>query len=129
MVDSKRQAAPAYSFGQRHKPRTESFSPGPLYNITGLGCKGKDAPPAYCLQSRPKEIPKYLTPAPGEYNIEKADKMLVKSAPKYTFGVKKPPNPTSQTPGSVLGERSDCFHPSLVASVPGGGYMWGYGGN
>lgn len=104
VVDSKRQAAPAYSFGQRHKPRTESFSPGPLYNITGLGCKGKDAPPAYCLQSRPKEIPKYLTPAPGEYNIEKSDKMLVKSAPKYTFGVKKPPNPTSQTPGTAGGD-------------------------
>lgn len=98
-MDSKRAAAPAYSFGQRHRPRTESFSPGPLYNITGLGCKGKDTPPAYCLQSRPKEIPKYLTPAPGEYNVEKADKMLVKSAPRYTFGMKKPPKSTSETPG------------------------------
>lgn len=98
VVDSKRAAAPAYSFGQRHRPRTESFSPGPLYNITGLGCKGKDTPPAYCLQSRPKEIPKYLTPAPGEYNVEKSDKMLVKSAPRYTFGVKKPPKSTSETP-------------------------------
>lgn len=38
----------------------------------------------------------YLT---GEYHIEKSDKYIVTSAPKFTFGIKKFPCENMETPG------------------------------
>lgn len=45
VADSKKQAAPAYSFGSRHKNKSETYGPGPIYSIRGLASKGKDTPP------------------------------------------------------------------------------------
>lgn len=101
--DSRRQAAPAYSFGSRRnqsKTQCESLGPGPAqYNISGLGAKGKDSPPAMSLQSRPKPKGTFLTPAPGEYNIDKAEKKIAGTAPKYTFGLKTAPEKPKESPG------------------------------
>ena len=98
MVDSKKGAAPAFSFGQKHFAKSETFGPGPAqYNITGLAAKGKDTPPAMSLQSRPRPPKVIETPAAAEYHLECSK--TGHSAPKYTFGVKKYCNETSQTPG------------------------------
>ena len=51
------------------------------------------------LQSRPKPKSQFLTPAPGEYDIDKAEKKMVGSAPKYTFGLKTVSEKPKETPG------------------------------
>lgn len=101
IVESKKSAAPAFSFGSRHSGKSNTFGPGPAqYNVTGLAAKGKDTPPQISLQSRSKPNKIIETPAPGEYHIEKSDKYIVSSAPKYTFGVKKYCGITNyETPG------------------------------
>ncbi|KAK7864335.1 hypothetical protein R5R35_009178 [Gryllus longicercus] len=96
--DSKRNRAPAFSFGSRSGGKTDSPGPGPgQYNVTGLSAKGKDNPPASSLHSRPKEIKTAQTPAPGDYNPEKSDK-IVHASPKFTFGLKTQPGKPSITP-------------------------------
>lgn len=53
------------------------------------------------LAARAKAQRVIETPAPGEYHIEKSDKLVVNSAPKFTFGVKKySGEPNNQTPGN-----------------------------
>lgn len=90
ILESKKTAAPAFSFGARHLNKNQTYGPGPAqYNITGLAAKGKDTPPQISLQSRAKPNKIIETPAPGEYHIEKSDKCIVSAAPKFTFGVKK----------------------------------------
>lgn len=70
VVDSKRGAAPAFSFGAKHKGKTDTIGPGPAeYNITGLGAKGKDTPPQISLAPRAKAPHIYSTPAPGEFTF------------------------------------------------------------
>lgn len=51
------------------------------------------------LQSRPKAKSQFITPAPGEYDIDKAEKKMVGSAPKYTFGLKTVADKPKETPG------------------------------
>lgn len=123
--DSRRQAGPAYSFGSRrnqNKTQCESIGPGPAqYNISGLGAKGKDTPPAMSLQSRPKPKSQFLTPAPGEYNIDKAEKRMVESAPKYTFGLKAACDKPKQTPGKHFFGTRLHFHYHLIANT---GVLW-----
>lgn len=57
---------------------------------------GKDTPPASTLHSRPKEVRPDNFPAPGDYNPEKAEKVIHEHSPQYTFGLKtqvEKPNP------------------------------------
>lgn len=109
ILESKKIAAPAFSFGARHMNKNSTYGPGPAqYNITGLAAKGKDTPPQISLQSRAKAAKIIETPAPGEYHIEKSDKYIVSAAPKFTFGVKKYCGITNyETPGKLF-----CFDPS-----------------
>lgn len=98
--DSRKHAAPAFTFGQKHRQTVHSLGEGPAkYNITGLGNKGKDTPPAASLQSRHKESSKFSTPAPGEYDVQKATKAINQSTPKYTFGQKLTSEKCNSTPG------------------------------
>lgn len=60
---------------------------------------GKDTPPAATLHSRPKESKHETTPAPGDYNPEKSEKIVHDNSPKYTFGLKTAVEKTSHTPG------------------------------
>lgn len=103
ILESKKTAAPAFSFGARPLNRNLTYGPGPAqYNITGLASKGKDTPPQISLQSRAKPNKIIETPAPGEYHIERSDKYIVSSAPKFTFGVKKYCGITNyETPGMM----------------------------
>ncbi|XP_068083198.1 ciliary microtubule associated protein 1A isoform X1 [Anabrus simplex] len=97
--DSKRNRAPAFSFGSRHGAKNDSPGPGPgQYNVTGLSAKGKDSPPAATLHGRPKDAKHYTTPAPGDYNPEKSEKMVHDNSPKYTFGLKTQLDKPSTTP-------------------------------
>lgn len=106
ILESKKTAAPAFSFGARHMNKNSTYGPGPAqYNITGLAAKGKDTPPQISLQSRAKAAKIIETPAPGEYHIEKSDKYVVSAAPKFTFGVKKYCGITNyETPGELFAE-------------------------
>lgn len=100
VLDSRKHAAPAFTFGQKHRPTVQSLGEGPAkYNITGLGNKGKDTPPAATLQSRHKEMSKFCTPAPGEYDVDKAIKAVKQSTAKYTFGQKLAVEKQNSTPG------------------------------
>ncbi|KAJ1529597.1 hypothetical protein ONE63_006366 [Megalurothrips usitatus] len=92
--DSKRERAPAFSFGSRHGAKNDSPGPGPgQYNVTGLSAKGKDSPPSATLHSRPKDCNPDATPAPGDYNPDLHD-----TSPKYTFGLKVQHDKPSSTP-------------------------------
>lgn len=100
VTDSRKSAAPSFSFGQKHRQTEQSLGEGPAkYNVTGLGNKGKDTPPAATLQSRHKEMSRFSTPAPGEYDIQKAVKAINQSTPKYTFGQKLATEKCDTTPG------------------------------
>ncbi|XP_071653626.1 ciliary microtubule associated protein 1B-like isoform X2 [Temnothorax longispinosus] len=94
VTDSKRERAPAFSFGSRHATKNNSAGPGPgQYNVSGLSAKGKDAAPAVSLYGRTKSTKAEITPAPGDYNPQTAD-----SSPKYSFGVKTQIEKVSCTP-------------------------------
>lgn len=69
------------------------------YHIGGLGAKGKDTPPQISLAARAKAKQVCVTPAPGDYNVEKAEKTLGEAAPKFTFGFKKVIDGSTETPG------------------------------
>ena len=103
ILDSKKSGAPAFSFGSRHQNNSRAYGPGPsAYNITGLAAKGKDTPPQISLQSRAKPNKIIETPGAGDYHIEKSDRYIVSSAPRYTFGVKKYPGlSNNETPGNL----------------------------
>lgn len=97
--DSKRERAPAFSFGSRHETKNVSPGPGPgQYNVSGLSAKGKDAAPALSLHGRTKTTKPEITPAPGDYNPQKAEKIILDSSPKYSFGVKTQVEKISCTP-------------------------------
>ena len=49
---------------------------------------GKDEPKAPTLHIKPKEPKSFVTPSPGAYNPDAADKDVKISAPKYSFGIK-----------------------------------------
>ena len=40
------------------------------------------------MHIKPKDPKLFVTPAPGTYNPDKADKDIKESAPKYSFGIK-----------------------------------------
>lgn len=48
-------------------------------------------------RAKPKQI--CISPSPCDYNVEKAEKMLGEAAPKFTFGVKKVIDGSTETPG------------------------------
>lgn len=60
---------------------------------------GKDTPPALSLHSRPKDPRADNFPAPGDYNPDKAEKVVHDNSPKYTFGLKTNVGKPVDTPG------------------------------
>lgn len=73
---------------------------GPWYNYVHIYFLGKDTPPAVSLHGRPKEGKHFDTPAPGDYNPDKAEKVIHDNAPKYTFGLKTNKEKAVDTPGT-----------------------------
>ena len=62
---------------------------------------GKDDPKAPSMHIKPKDPKVFVTPAPGAYNPENADRDVKLSAPKYSFGIK----PKGEKPGHGPGIR------------------------
>ena len=75
--DIRKHRCPAFSFGQRHKEFSSSFSPGPKYMFPAyVTRKGKETSPAFSLYSRAQDKLHFHTPGPGSlttcnYNIKK----------------------------------------------------------
>jgi len=51
------------------------------------------------LYGRTKSTKPEITPAPGDYNPQKAEKIILDSSPKYSFGIKTQIEKVSCTPG------------------------------
>ncbi|KQS70756.1 outer dense fiber protein 3 isoform X11 [Drosophila erecta] len=97
--DSKKKAAPSYSFGHKLGGKYDTSGPGPAqYNVTGMRAKGRDYPRAATLQSRPKELTRFSNPGPGEYDVVPAAKAVIDATPKYTFGQRPVALKTFQIP-------------------------------
>ena len=64
--DIRKQRCPAFSFGQRHKEFSSSFSPGPKYMFPAYVTRnGKETSPAFSLYSRTPDNIHFFTPGPG----------------------------------------------------------------
>ena len=67
---------------------------------------GKDSSPASSLHIRPKEPKKFVTPSPGAYNPENADKEVKASSAKFSFGIKSEIKNVSDSPGTSITKQS-----------------------
>jgi hypothetical protein len=74
---------------------------------------GKDSSPAASLHIRPKEPKKFVTPSPGAYNPENADKEVKTSSAKFSFGIKTDVKNVSDSPGGCMVEGAES-HPCIV---------------
>lgn len=57
---------------------------------------------------------KFSTPAPGEYDIQKAVKAINQSTPKYTFGQKLAAEKFNTTPGKLRRIEDGFKKPTFV---------------
>ena len=62
---------------------------------------GKDEPVAASMHIKPKEPKKFVTPAPGAYNPENAEKEVKSSSAKYSFGIKAEAHKIPDVPGNI----------------------------
>ena len=60
---------------------------------------GKDDPKAPTMHIKPKDPKGFVTPAPGAYNPELAEKDVKLAAPKYSFGIKAKEGKSVAGPG------------------------------
>ena len=60
---------------------------------------GKDEPKAPTMHIKPKDPKSFVTPAPGAYNPELAEKDVKLAAPKYSFGIKSKDSKSIPGPG------------------------------
>lgn len=60
---------------------------------------GKDKAPALSLHGRTHSDKIENTPAPGDYDPQKAEKIIQDSSPKYSFGIKTQTEKINTTPG------------------------------
>ena len=63
---------------------------------------GKDEPKAPTMHIKPKDPKSFVTPAPGAYNPELAEKDVKLAAPKYSFGIKAKDSKSVPGPGKRL---------------------------
>ena len=63
---------------------------------------GKDEPKAPTMHIKPKDPKSFVTPAPGAYNPELAEKDVKLAAPKYSFGIKSKDSKSIPGPGKRL---------------------------
>ena len=66
---------------------------------------GKASAPSASLHYRHAEPKPFVTPAPGSYCPEKAEKKILDASPKFSFGVKPKSEIKSSTPGILM----HCF--------------------
>ena len=64
-------AEPAWSFGLKNTPKSESIGPGPAaYEPGGNTRNGKNGAPAYSLAQKLQDPSSFKTPGPGTYSPE-----------------------------------------------------------
>ena len=63
---------------------------------------GKDEPKAPTMHIKPKDPKSFVTPAPGAYNPELAEKDVKLAAPKYSFGIKSKDSKSIPGPGKRI---------------------------
>ena len=82
---------------------------------------GKDEPKAPTLHIKPKEPKSFVTPSPGAYNPDAADKDVKISAPKYSFGIKTKSGKPKEVPApnaySIAKVRSSLSSRDLVTNA------------
>ena len=92
--------APAYTFGSRSKPWSDSCSPGPAYLIeASLVRVGKEESPKYTMVGRPRIPARFATPAPWDYPYHKRETQSAYRAPAYDFGLKNRSRRREKSPG------------------------------
>lgn len=58
--------------------------------------------PASSLHGRTKSGKIEFTPAPGDYDPQKAEKIILDSSPKFSFGIKTQIEKINHTPGELF---------------------------
>jgi len=97
--DKRKNIAPSYSFGLRHKSFTNSHSPGPKFNIeASLTRHGRSGAPQYSIYSRAKSAQIFNTPGPGTYRNEDV-KASFSAAPKYSLSSRAKSGSSKKSPG------------------------------
>lgn len=71
---------------------------------------GKASAPSASLHYRHAEPKAFVTPAPGAYNSEPAEKKMLDHSPKYSFGTKTEKKLKSNTPGKKIELFQDKFN-------------------
>ena len=72
------------------------------------------------MHIKPKDPKVFVTPAPGAYNPENADRDVKLSAPKYSFGIKPKGEKAAQGPGIKffsLFPNYACFKPGPLPII------------
>jgi len=100
---------------KRRGPIAAEFSgPGPAW-VTLPTMIGKSAAPSASLHYRHADPKPFVTPAPGAYCPEKAEKKILDHSPKYSFGLKPKNEMKSNTPAPNV-----YNVPPVLGNCPGG---------
>jgi hypothetical protein len=62
------------------------------------------------MHIKPKDPKVFVTPAPGTYNPENADRDVKAAAPKYSFGIKPKGEKPGQGPGMFLNDKKNMLN-------------------
>ena len=112
--DPRKNIAPSFSFGIRHKEFTNNHSPGPKLNIeSSLTRHGRSGAPQvtrfidficwfskYSMYSRSKSATAFNTPGPGTYRNENV-RASHKAAPAYSLTGRAKSGYSNKTPGRL----------------------------
>ena len=80
--------------------KDDAFHQGTIFNETFThSFTGKDDPKAPTMHIKPKDPKSFVTPSPGAYNPDLADKDVKESAPKFSFGMKPKDEKPKAGPG------------------------------
>jgi hypothetical protein len=76
------------------------------------------------MHIKPKDPKLFVTPAPGAYNPENADRDVKLSAPKYSFGIKPKADKPTHGPGIKLNIRVARWYMYFLAKNSNSGKFW-----
>lgn len=92
-------STPAFIFMHQQQQRLITVVNNNAHPISSRLSSGKDRALALSLHGRTKPGKFESTPAPGDYDPQKAEKIIQDSSPKYSFGIKPHAEKLSTTPG------------------------------
>ncbi|XP_028916788.1 outer dense fiber protein 3 [Ornithorhynchus anatinus] len=124
--------APAYSFRGAPMPLAKISSPGPYYIQPNIQKTGKVLSPAYSMCKR-YEAKTTVTPGPGDYYAERANRYVFKCPPSQTialrgksFQVDNTPGPAAYVLPSVNGPRAISKSSRPCYSITGKSQLGGF---